>query len=98
MKHLDIKIDKGRIPKEIMNVVLGLEKAGFQAWLVGGCIRDLILGLEPKDWDITTDALPEQIQAIFPRNYYENSFGTVGVVSYETTIPEEIAKIPKLFS
>jgi poly(A) polymerase/tRNA nucleotidyltransferase (CCA-adding enzyme) len=42
-------------------------------------VRDLILGKEPKDWDITTNAIPEQIQGIFPDSFYENSFGTVGI-------------------
>jgi len=46
---------------------------------VGGCVRDLILGKAPKDWDITTNATPEQIQAVFPDSFYENDYGTVGV-------------------
>ena len=56
-----------------------LEKAGFEAYIVGGCVRDLLMDKEPKDWDITTNALPEQIQKIFPESVYENTFGTVGV-------------------
>jgi tRNA nucleotidyltransferase (CCA-adding enzyme) len=68
-----------RIPKEITTVSGALRSAGYEAYLVGGCVRDLIIGLEPKDWDITTNALPDQIQAAFPDSYYENDFGTVGV-------------------
>ncbi len=68
------------IPSEVSHVTIELEKAGFQAYLVGGCVRDLLLGREPKDWDVTTDATPEQIQATFTHTFYENSFGTVGVV------------------
>ncbi len=90
----DTRIDRSKIPKEVMDVILGLEEAGYQAWIVGGSVRDLILNLQPKDWDITTDALPEQIQAIFPRTYYENSFGTVGVVSHETINPLIIEVTP----
>jgi len=56
-----------------------LTEAGFEPYLVGGCLRDLILGLQPKDWDITTNARPEDIQRIFPDSVYENQFGTVGV-------------------
>jgi tRNA nucleotidyltransferase (CCA-adding enzyme) len=60
-----------------------LEKAGFEAYIVGGCVRDLLMDNPPaggpKDWDITTNALPEQIQKIFPESVYENTFGTVGV-------------------
>ncbi len=87
MKQSKTLINKDKIPKGVMEVVLGLENTGFQAWIVGGSVRDLILGLVPNDWDITTDATPEQIQTIFPRTYYENSFGTVGVVSSEEENP-----------
>lgn len=65
------------IPKEIKNILSDLQKSGYQAYIVGGCVRDGILGLEPKDWDITTDASPEQIQKVFPKNFYTNNFGTV---------------------
>jgi poly(A) polymerase/tRNA nucleotidyltransferase (CCA-adding enzyme) len=68
-----------RIKKEVAAVSKRLENAGFECYLVGGCVRDLIIGLEPKDWDITTNATPEQIQAIFPDSFYENEYGTVGV-------------------
>jgi tRNA nucleotidyltransferase (CCA-adding enzyme) len=68
-----------RIPKEISAVSEGLRNAGYEAYLVGGCVRDLIIGLEPKDWDVTTNATPEQIQAVFPESFYENDYGTVGV-------------------
>lgn len=68
------------IPKEVTHVTEKLEKAGFQAFLVGGCVRDLVLGREPKDWDITTNAKPDEIIALFDKTFYENTFGTVGVV------------------
>src|SRR3990167_1330397 len=68
-----------KIPKEVSHVTEILEKAGFEAYLVGGCVRDLIIGLEPKDWDVTTNASPEQIQTLFPDSFYENDYGTVGV-------------------
>ncbi len=68
-----------RIPAEVEVVTKKLEEAGFEAYLVGGCVRDLIIGIEPKDWDVTTNATPEQIQAVFPDSFYENTFGTVGV-------------------
>ncbi len=74
------------IPTEIANVTLALEAAGFEAYLVGGCVRDLIRGVAPKDWDVTTNATPEQIIALFPKTFYENDYGTVGVVNEE--IPE----------
>ncbi len=73
------------IPKEVTHVTKTLEKAGFEAFLVGGCVRDLILERGPKDWDVTTNATPEQIISLFTKTFYENDFGTVGVVNEETT-------------
>ena len=57
----------------------GLEKAGFQAFLVGGSVRNILLGRPPKDWDVATDAEPKEILGLFPDSVYENTFGTVGV-------------------
>lgn len=67
------------IPKEVLAVAQTLKGAGFKAYLVGGCVRDILLKRQPKDWDVTTDALPEDIQRIFPDSVYENKFGTVGI-------------------
>lgn len=67
------------IPKEILSISKTLSDAGFDAYLVGGCTRDLLRGKEPKDWDITTNATPEQIQSLFTDSFYENDYGTVGV-------------------
>ncbi|MES2314638.1 MAG: HD domain-containing protein [Patescibacteria group bacterium] len=75
------------IPVEIISVVETLEKTGFQAYLVGGCARDIFLGRAPKDWDITTNATPEQIQALFPKTVYENIYGTVAVINETTEDP-----------
>ena len=76
--------ERFQIPDEVRLVTDGLQQAGFQAYIVGGCVRDLLTGRIPKDWDITTDATPEQIQAIFPDTFYENKFGTVGVENKDT--------------
>lgn len=70
-----------RVPKEIAELAETLRAKGFEAYLVGGCVRDLLLNKEPKDWDITTNAKPEDIQALFTETFYENDFGTVGVVT-----------------
>ena len=72
------------IPSEVTRVTKTLEGAGFEAYLVGGCVRDLLLDKEPKDWDVTTNAHPEKIQELFEETYYNNNFGTVGVVNEET--------------
>ncbi len=68
------------LPKEALDALKALEDKGFEAYLIGGCVRDLFLGRKPKDWDITTNARPEEIQGSFANTFYENDFGTVGVV------------------
>lgn len=68
-----------KIPHNVSYVTSTLENAGFEANLVGGCVRDLILGREPKDWDVTTNAKPEEIIQLFEKTVYENTFGTVAV-------------------
>jgi len=72
---------KLEIPDEIRKITETLTKAGYEAYLVGGCTRDLLLGRKPKDWDFATNALPEQIVATFgsDETFYENDFGTVTV-------------------
>ena len=68
-----------KIPKEVLGVVGKLRESNFEAYLVGGCVRDLLIGKKPKDWDVTTNARPEDIQKIFEDTFYENDYGTVGV-------------------
>lgn len=67
------------VPEPVRDICTSLTKAGFEAYLVGGCVRDTLRGVLPKDWDVATNASPEQIQEIFPESVYENTFGTVGV-------------------
>ena len=64
-----------------------MEKGGYEAYLIGGCVRDLFLGRTPKDWDATTNATPAEIIKLFPKTFYENDFGTVGVVFEEAENP-----------
>ncbi|MDR3583662.1 MAG: HD domain-containing protein [Candidatus Pacebacteria bacterium] len=68
-----------KIPQYVIEVILKLEANGFEAFVVGGCVRDLLLGKEPKDWDVATLAKPDEIVDIFPDSVYENEFGTVGI-------------------
>ena len=70
---------KPNIPQEIQNIAGKIENSGYRAYLVGGCVRDILLNKKPKDWDIATNARPEEIQAIFTDSIYENKFGTVAV-------------------
>ncbi len=60
----DIRI---AVPEKGQYIIKTLQKAGFEAYAVGGCVRDSILGREPQDWDITTSARPQQVKALFPR-------------------------------
>src|SRR3954463_11701275 len=76
-----MKLTDAQIPAEVLNVLSGLKNGGFEAYIVGGCVRDLLLGRTPKDWDITTNATPEEIQGLFAETFYENTYGTVGVVT-----------------
>ena len=55
------------MPEKARHIVNTIRAAGFEAYVVGGCVRDSILGREPQDWDITTSARPEQVKALFPR-------------------------------
>ena len=85
-----MQVRKSQIPEEVATIVKKLENAGYEAWVVGGCIRDLLIGKKPKDWDITTSANPEQIQGLFENTFYTNDFGTVGIV---TESPDETLKV-----
>lgn len=76
-----MEIQASAIPPIVSRITAYLEHAGFEAWIVGGCVRDLMLGRKPKDWDITTNATPEEIQGLFANTFYTNEFGTVGVVN-----------------
>jgi putative nucleotidyltransferase with HDIG domain len=99
-------MDTSKIPPFVSRVTSLLQEAGFESYLVGGCVRDMILGKTPKDWDVTTNAHPEQIQDICSayKTVYENRFGTVTVVnmapnsedrpvSLETNLSREIDKV-----
>jgi tRNA nucleotidyltransferase (CCA-adding enzyme) len=68
-----------RVPQPVLELLQTLWSAGHAAYVVGGSLRDILLGRQPYDWDLTTDARPERIQALFPRSIYENRFGTVAV-------------------
>ena len=67
------------IPKEVKFTIEQLKKNEFEAYIVGGCVRDFLLETEPEDWDVTTNAKPEEIKKIFPKSFYENKFLTVTV-------------------
>lgn len=74
-----------QLPTEVLFILYLLKKSGYEAYLVGGAVRDLLLNslkntdIPITDFDFTTNATPEQIQTVFPENFYENEFGTVGI-------------------
>ncbi|MDP2910276.1 MAG: HD domain-containing protein [bacterium] len=74
-----------KIPEEVKKIVDVLDRKKFQAYLAGGCVRDLIRKVEPKDWDVATNADPEQIRKVFPKSFMDNKFGTVNVSGVEIT-------------
>ena len=70
------------IPSHATAIIRTLRAAGHEAWLVGGCVRDLLLGRTPHDWDVVTSALPDQIEALFPRTVaVGKAFGIITVVA-----------------
>jgi poly(A) polymerase len=84
MKQMDAK------RQEATDVLVRLRNAGFQAYFVGGCVRDLVMGRLPNDYDVATDALPEQVQRLFPESLMVGAqFGVVMVPGTEG--PVEVA-------
>ena len=78
------------MPKELEFIISEIEKHGFEAFIVGGCVRDVLLNKKPQDWDITTNAKPEEIKKIFKRTVDTGiEHGTVSVLisktAYEVT-------------
>lgn len=78
------------LPKQVKQIIHTLQERGYEAYAVGGCVRDAMLGREPQDWDITTSALPMQVKALFRRTIDTGiQHGTVTVlldrVGYEVT-------------
>lgn len=69
------------LPQKVIDIITKLKEAGFEAYAVGGCVRDSILGRKPDDWDITTSALPSQVKELFPRTVDTGiAHGTVTVL------------------
>lgn len=88
---MEIETEKGiLLPKEVNEIIHTLQNAGFEAYAVGGCVRDLVLHRIPKDYDVTTSALPEQVKSLFRRTVDTGiEHGTVTVLlgdeSFEVT-------------
>lgn len=68
-----------KIPQEVIEIVKKLQENTYQIYLVGGCVRNLLLDKNVTDWDLTTNATPEQMLQLFSDAFYNNEFGTVGI-------------------
>lgn len=68
-----------KLPEEVKKLMSEFAKANFEIYVVGGAVRDLLMGKIVYDWDFTTNATPEQILEVYPDGFYDNSFGTVGL-------------------
>jgi len=65
------------IPKYVLEVYKKIKSEGFEVFIVGGAVRDLVMGRIVDDWDLTTNATPDELTAILPESFYSNAFGTV---------------------
>ncbi|MEK9200492.1 MAG: CCA tRNA nucleotidyltransferase, partial [Patescibacteria group bacterium] len=79
-----------KVPDEVNILMDRFEVAGKQIYIVGGIVRDLLLGRPLVDWDFTTDATPDEILSINPESFFDNKYGTVGVKPGDDSRPFEI--------
>ena len=77
-----------KLPVFVSQIIEKFQKAGFEIYIVGGSVRDLLLGRTVSDWDFTTKATPEEILKIFPTGFYDNEFGTVGITDGKKEVYE----------
>lgn len=81
---------KLKTPSKLSKIINTFKKGGFEIYIVGGAVRDAIMGKIIYDWDLTTSATPKEIQKLIPDSFYENEFGTVGIANEEGERPFEI--------
>ena len=66
-----------QLPESVTDILQKFDKAGYEIYIVGGAVRDILMGKSANDWDFTTNATPEQILKVIPGGLYNNQFGTV---------------------
>jgi len=81
------------IPEYVSNIAHTLIENGYEAYLVGGSVRDVLTETTPKDWDLTTNATPETMQTLFPDSVYTNDFGTVGIKHRHSETETEVVEV-----
>ena len=88
---------KIQLPEFVSEILDKFTKGGYEIYIVGGAVRDLLTARMVDDWDFTTSATPEEILKIFPDGFYDNAFGTVGISHPSTPNPFEITTFRKEF-
>lgn len=81
---------KVELPKEVQEILNKFDKAGYEIYVVGGAVRDILMGKMTNDWDFTTNAIPEEILKVIPEGFYDNTYGTVGLSRNDNLKPFEI--------
>ncbi|HEX8923266.1 MAG TPA: HD domain-containing protein [Patescibacteria group bacterium] len=83
------KINLEKIPREVQEIIGRFQKSGADIYVVGGAVRDLLLGREVKDWDFTTNLTPEEMKKLYPKNSFcNNNFGTFTIVGENNALYE----------
>src|SRR3972149_6953630 len=88
---------KFELPSFVLEILNIFDKAGFEIYIVGGAVRDLLSKKIVDDWDFTTNAVPEEILKILPGAFYDNVFGTVGFAHSSSPNPYEITTYRREF-
>lgn len=79
-----------KLPPFVQTILDKFSQAGYEIYIVGGAVRDVLQRRQTYDWDFTTNAIPEQILEVFPEGFYDNKFGTVGIADASHHHPYEI--------
>lgn len=82
-----------KLPQTAQQIITALQSSGFEAYAVGGSVRDMLLGKDTHGWDFTSNATPEDILKVFPDSFYDNQFGTVGVKIRKSGTTDELEDI-----
>ena len=94
INHTAHNIDIKKISKNATFVIEQLKKHKFKAFIVGGAVRDLLLGLSPKDFDIATNALPEEVKKIFKKSrVIGRRFKIVNILFYVNNLINEVIEV-----
>jgi tRNA nucleotidyltransferase/poly(A) polymerase len=85
-----------KVPRFVGDIISNFVQKGYEIYIVGGAVRDLMMDKQVTDWDLTTNATPEQILELFPDGFYDNGFGTVGLVDPEDKAKHDVGELEKV--